>query len=429
MPGRVALGRAVAGAARRNLIRAAYPDRMDRAVPHGGGDDFVLHIDATGPGAWAGPLQQPGAVDPASRPHRRRRVVVMAAGLAVLALGVGGVLALRVFDLVPLPPPPRMDPAADVVDPGGMGEVRLGEPCGDSCDVTQEFGTSDDGKGCVWFPLRAQSQPPSPSIGRWAWTRDGVVVGVGIHRVTLLETPGGAFSTWVGSREGEALDPPRGQLERWDRDQDARVAVLRRTYEEVTTTLADVTGDGLLDYASVATAAGERCALDQSAFLFMPPRATGSSAIQGDTLQGVRLGMTAAEAAAVPGWDPPSRFSGPCQTAGRSFAGVATYDVEDTVISLSAQAVAGGPRVGMTVAEVVDAMTGDVREIPREDVWPFRLLEGQDPDGRRLVVFLGPNGETVEGLDSLVQGPLVAYGMWIGESCWDRTVLAAEGSS
>lgn len=390
-------------------------------------DEFVLDLDA-------------GEHDEAPAPREgRRRLVVVAAAACVLALLAGGVATARWYGLV-APPPPSLPPAPGLVETGGMHTVRLSQSADEFravrcagvgfCADLADFELADDVHDCTWVPVRTDRTTPD---GGWAWIRDGRVVGVGIQVLPFVGPPGGGFTSWTGLAEGAVIDPAPRWLRRWERDADAGVTVFRRTHDRVTSTLADVNGDGLLDYAAVATDRGEECAVDPAALLVsgIPP-VGASSAIRGDTVLGVRLGMPAAEAASVEGWALSENGLGTCRRGYRTGPlaatpsnGVASFEVDapdGTVISVGSTSVDGGIRAGMSAAEAAATLAeGTAREWTSwGNSWPGRFLRGEDPEGRPVAAFLSPVAPPIAGLDSQVWGDVKVLDVWVGRSCLER---------
>jgi hypothetical protein len=396
-------------------------------------DDFVVDDDT---GDARGPARPP-----------RPRIVAAVVALTLTALAVGGVVTVRALELIPLPPPPVMDPDSTLLDPGGVGDVRLGMSRRDlmerRIDGFDPNGQVDSEHGCWWSEVEGGSD----GYSAWAWERDGEVVAVGMGIVLPFVWPDdgrsdGAPRTWAGLAFGAPLDPLPGQIHRWVEDDDAPVPVLRREHDGVTTTLADTTGDGRLDYATVATTSGESCVRDLDEFLFRAPDAglVETLTVSGDRFAGLELGMSRDRAREVPGWQESGSGvlgggSGPvvsgngCIHLWRDDGGSA-YVVDDEVVGFGALAVAGGPAAGMTLdraerfldpatREEVLGWEQDVSADPR-GLWGE--VTGTDALGRSMTMWVMRDHATVDGIDVPVTapglaGPATVMSVLVGRSC------------
>lgn len=412
------------------------------------GEEFVLDdgVGGEGPSLRAG--NSPARPAATARP----RGVAVAVVAAVALVAVGGVAVIRGLDLVPLPPPPDPAPDAGLLDAGGLDAVRLGQPSADflaiGCDDDCLDGTAgtlfrDDVNDCTRWPMA----PPADRVDGWAWVRDGEVVGVGVVSADgdVWQAPEGArlpdvLRTWPGLSLGDALDPVPDALDRWDVDAAAPVPVLRREHQGVVTTVADTTGDGRLDYATVATLDGDACRLDDTYWGHVGAAdvqiAEGAEPIVDGTFAGVRLGMAAAEAQEVDGWsalDPGQGGPGACRLLIQDDIawGGAAYVDDGTVIGIEGWTVQDGPRVGMTLAEAVTFLDPDSRDdsLPWEDFSPaepqnltYGTVRGTDSSGRPLGLAVSRDPGLVDGLDVPVTAPAalepaVVVSVLVGEAC------------
>lgn len=366
---------------------------------------------------------------------RRGSALAVVVSLVAVVGVVGGVAAVRASDLIPPPAPPDLEPAPDLLDAGGLGGVRLGQPfsefaaavCPDAPCAPEDLAVTftDLGQDCTQYAVGSGS--PGAASG-WAWVRGGRVVAVG----AVSDGPSGSsddgFRTWPGLIAGVPLDPVPDELDRWERDTAAPVAVLRRVHGGTTTTLADVSGDGRLDYASVGTTEGEACAPDDDDRTIESDRARRSPGIDGRTLVGAGLGMSAGELTDR-GW----RAAGPAAGSCRYFwpdsdvlVNGTAHVVDDAVIGLSAEAIVDGPARGMTVDEAVSFLDpATVEEVALRGFAAASTVSGTDREGRRIGLDVVRRPATVAGLDSYVSaesvvGPGIVIGVTVGEACWNR---------
>lgn len=208
------------------------------------GDSYaVMDRDAAGPA-----LRRP-----------KWRAVALVTGMAVAAVLAGGLVPGLV--LRPLPDPA---PAPGLLDRGGFGAVRLGQtftecrtaggaggPCGGSSNSASGL---DNEYECTRYEGTA-----TDGASVWVWTRKGIVAIVGV-----TGQPGAAgLVTWPGLALGDDLDPPPPELDRFETDAGTPWLMYRLQINGVTTTLADLDGDGRLDSAAVADTEGLACRADR----------------------------------------------------------------------------------------------------------------------------------------------------------------------
>jgi hypothetical protein len=236
--------------------------------------------------------------------------------------------------------------------------------------------------------------------------------------------------------------PRPDELDRWEQDALAPVPVFRREHGGTTTTLADTTGDGRLDYATVTTTAGEDCAVaEDSPGWYSTPEdlVAATEPIVDGSLAGVALGMPADEARLVQGWQSSDSWSPPlgadrragCRELWRS-TGLATAALADGhVIGLQAFAIEGGPRAGMPLERALELLRPGTVEasLPWEDFSPaggrshgWGVVTGTDDAGRRITLDVVREPARVAGLDVPVTSPTAAEppvvaAVVVGETC------------
>lgn len=112
------------------------------------------------------------------------------------------------------------------------------------------------------------------------WARDDRIVTVGID-------PVGAAATTFGPRLGDPFGRRSALPAGWAVDTDLSILVARGSDGTTLATLADTDADGLLDYATVASPAGEECDLDPPAIGAVGPPVTGPDDFDGLALDGL----------------------------------------------------------------------------------------------------------------------------------------------
>lgn len=366
---------------------------------------------------------------------RRNSALAAVVSLVALVGVVGGVAAVRASDLIPPPAPPDLEAAPDLLDAEGLGSVRLGQRFSDfaaavcqgaSCapgDLAVTF--TDPAGDCTQYAVGNASPGSAPG---WAWVRGGRVVAVG----AVSDDPPGSsddgFRTWPGLVSGAPLDPVPDELDRWERDTAAPVAVLRRIHDGTTTTLADVSGDGRLDYASVGTPEGEECRPDDGDRTIESGRPRRAPGIEGGTLVGAGLGMSAGDLTER-GWRAAGAVTGGCRyfwPDSDVLVNGTAHVVDGVVIGLSAEVIVDGPAAGMTVDEATTFLDpATVQEVALRGFAAASTVSGTDREGRRIGLDVVRRPGTVAGLDAYVSaesvvGPGVVIGVTVGEACWTR---------
>lgn len=410
----------------------------------GTGDDVVLH------GRGDDGDDGPAPPDTGTPSRRRPRLVAAVVAVTLAAFAVGGVATIRALEVIPLPPPPALTPEPGLLDAGGLDDVRLGQDfseflatgCDDDCrERRQSQLLRDSDQDCTQYPVDA----PAPGVGSWAWVRAGEVAGVGLTLAARGAAPDGAAAppvgvrTWPGLPLGAVLSPRPDELDRWDEDVSAPVPVYRREHGGVVTTVADTTGDGRLDYATVATVAGEQCHPDPDLWDVLPPDDVieATEPIVDRSLAGVTVGMTADAALRSAAWWEPDRGHQPdrregCRTLWTHEGWGVAYIDDGIVVGVEALAVRDGPAAGMDLDEAgafLDPTTRG-RNLPWEEDPPstgalpagWGIVWGTDDAGREIALTVARGAGRVAGLDvpvtaeAALPSPTVV-GVLVGQNC------------
>jgi len=304
----------------------------------------------------------------------------------------------------------------------GLGAVRLGMAVADyrhlhaatsgPVDSGMTILGRDEERKCTAYQLNQSGRP-------WVWVRGGRVVtvalGDGVPGATVTPT---AFGVAVGGR----LDLTGAGQDGWTMDPGAPVPVARRIAEpDVIVTIADSDADGILDFASVGTRAGDECEFDTVDAQVVPP----APAIDDSSFLGLSLGMSSAEVEALPGWDLATIVRAPCRiyTAQRQYY---AYVLEETVVGIGATRTVNGPTAGQSIKEAVAALGA---ERTRVTSWQRIGQEWQSEvrlaDGRTFTVRSDNPRVRQAGLDVAISGPVppeerIINSVVLGRTCDSR---------
>lgn len=317
--------------------------------------------------------------------------VATVAAVALLAVGV-----LTARDIVGVAAPAPVDdessatpPPALVLDDTGIGDVRLGmtlmeyrhgDPSQPGGGRSSRLVAYDYSHGCLQY----ESSEASADVV-WVWARGNAVVAVGVERgpgsgAGASATPG---SLVFGARLGEPLAVVDELPQPWSWDDSRRLRLASRPTDAGAVTLADVDGDGLVDYARTASA-DDVCDVDPRRSPELQSPATGSATIEGDSLLGVSLGLEADDVTTVDGWFELGSPRRPCRRFG-SGHGARAQALDGRVVALSADRLAEGPAVGDPLGatlEILGLTSQSTGVLP--DGWQVARHLFVMPDGRML---------------------------------------------
>jgi hypothetical protein len=328
---------------------------------------------------------------------------------------------------------PRPSPAPPTTDAGtpltldGWGSVRIGGPdsalsrvlCGTSwCPEPVVEVYVDERTGCV---QRVRPAPRPGDVTVWVWSIDGRVEAVGV-----VGPPDAPQETPLGPRFGVLLGDDGTGRPRGGGPGTSRVEVV----DDRVVTLATVQGE-FLDYAEVATAAGEACAVS------VPPLDVAPAGVDEPRIVDRTVGSAAvaapADALAPAGWQDVSFGDAPCRTW-LSPDGAVAYARAGTVVGVSARSVDGLPGVGaVEVGQPVDdvvarlpaatRMLEEPREVDVAGLWDpvfGTLVSVGTPTGRVVITTVRPP-TVVPDIDWPItagyHGERVVSAIVVGESC------------
>jgi hypothetical protein len=330
----------------------------------------------------------------------------------------------------PSPPGPTAPPTTDAGTPltlDGWGSVRIGGPdsalsralCGTSwCPEPVVEAYVDERTGCV---QRVRPAPRPGDVTVWVWSIDGRVEAVGV-----VGPPDAPQETPLGPRFGVLLGDDGTSRPRGGGPGTSRVEVV----DDRIVTLATVQGE-FLDYAEVATTAGEACAISAPPPDVQPPD-TGEPRIVDRAVEGARVAGPA-DVLATAGWLDVSFGDATCRTW-LSPGGAVAYTRAETVVGISARAVDGVAGVGaIEVGQPVDDVEArlpaasrvlqETLEAQVDTLWDpvfGTLISTGTPTGRVVITTVRPPAVArdvdwplpVTGSDHLVVSGIV-----VGESC------------
>lgn len=383
--------------------------------------------------------------EPVADGPRQGRGLATAVVMVVAALTiVAGVMTARgtVGDAAPTRDGSgRPGPQVAVLDDTGVGPVRLGMTAREYRGLHRPhagWGRSsrlvalDYSHTCIQY----ESVAPSADVV-WVWLRNEIVVAVGIETEqssgdasSRLATSGSASSQYGPSSEpvpgssafGAQLGRPLAAVaelpQRWSWERSGPLRLARRSTEAGWATLADVDGDGSLDYARTATAAADACDVDPRRSPELQSAVPGPATIVGDSLRGVSLGLAADSVATVDGW---FELGSPLRSCRRFGAGhgASAQALGGRVVALSADRLSEGPSVGDTLGETLKTLGlgASHRDIPRGD-WHVAHQLGVLPDGRQIVLESARPYQLYEALDrSYPSGEPTVRRITLGRPC------------